>query len=182
MDKYKKRDSSLELLRIISMIIIIASHYAYFGIGSGADVDFSNFCISRILWSVWGITGILVNFAYGWWYSVNYSSEIMFNAVWNGYSSISILIATASIFMLVVNSRPIKIISSKLKYVIVEISKNTLGIYFFHLIVGNVLDKFFPYAESVAFGVPYGIIIFLISLGLSEISRRIPIWERMVTL
>ena len=41
-DKTKQRQSNIELLRIICMIIIIMSHYPYFGIKLTNDININN--------------------------------------------------------------------------------------------------------------------------------------------
>ena len=104
-----------------------------------------------------------------------YTSNL-WDVVWEGYGTIFTLINTLAIFILCLNYK-------KDNKIITSISKNTLGIFFIHIIVMEVL-KLYVYNLSFASNIwctfIFANLIMYISLCISLILSKIPILLKLV--
>lgn len=124
------------------------------------------------------IVGSLGLFTIGLIYSK--TTGMYWDVVWNGYDTIFALLSAAGIFLLCLNYNSQ---NQKLNHIFKTISCNTLGIYFIHVIlVFLTVDYLRPISWMCTFWgtTLYGLALFLASLTLSIIIKRIPIVKNLV--
>ena len=112
---------------------------------------------------------------------VSLRSKEMWDIVWNGYDTIFTLINVVALYIISVHYKSVGWFGSFIRIV----SKNSLGIYFIHLIVGNILNPFYAQLEcSTMFviNIVYALIILLCSLLLTMILKKIPIMKYLVSI
>lgn len=118
---------------------------------------------------------------YGLWYMTK--TEGYYNIVWSGYPSITLFVGAVMIFCGMID-RKIRI-PNRLLNVIVKISKDSMGIYFMHLLIGTLLKPFYlsmDGSERLLMGVLFSLVVFLLSVVACEVIERIPILNNLVKL
>ncbi len=129
------------------------------------------------------VIGAIINYAYGLIYTFNSTGnfDIMYSNVWNGYSSISVLVASNCLVMLALNTEKESAHElSTLDKIAIAISNNTMGIYFFHLLLGNLINCYFRQYCRFFISLPYVFIIFILSLLCSVLVSKIPLVRKMI--
>lgn len=126
------------------------------------------------------LIGYIGNFCIGLMYSDKLGN--IWDIVYNGYDTIFTLITTLGIFLLCLN------LKTEHKFFI-TVSTSTLGIYLIHMLI-ILLTKawFFDFLETARpigimhhlASIGYGVIIFILSLGITLIIKRIPLLKRLV--
>ena len=105
----------------------------------------------------------------------------MWDIVWNGYDTIFTLINVVALYVISVYYKSVGWIGSFIRI----IGKNSLGIYFIHIIVGNILQPFYSQLEcSTMFltNIIYAFVILLCSLLFAIILKKIPIMKYLVSI
>lgn len=121
---------------------------------------------------------MLLSSFYLWILGLFYSkaSGMVWDVVWNGYDTIFTFCNVICIFVLSLNWKHDK------KYISV-VSRNTLGIYFIHLLIIWSTKPWlinFGFLCNIPMNLVYAIIVLLISTNLSMILRKIPIISKLV--
>jgi surface polysaccharide O-acyltransferase-like enzyme len=96
----------------------------------------------------------------------------MFDTVWDGYSSIPGLLMTASAFLLLYRFGNVR------SAFITSVGANTLGIYFIHVPILLVLERYYvAWNKTDALGgvVAYGFAIFVLSWVAALTLKRVPV-------
>lgn len=121
--------------------------------------------------------GMTTLFLYGIMMS-KLSSQV-YDTVWNGYDTIMTLVICISIFGL---SFLCKDKFNKYEKMIQIIGENTLGIYFIHRFVGEVLRPYYatlPFYRDVLPNILFGLIVMFVSLGITLILKKVPLINRL---
>ena len=108
-------------------------------------------------------------------------SKVMWDVVWNGYDTIFTLINVVAIFIISLHYKSCGWVGNFISIV----GKNSLGIYFFHWIIGNILQPFYVELEcSTMFltNIFYAFVILLCSLLLTMILKKIPGMKYLVSI
>nr|WP_210462527.1 hypothetical protein [Rufibacter roseolus] len=111
-------------------------------------------------------------FSYGVMASVRQNSIL--DLVWSGYDTVFTLINVVAIFVLVLPYKH----QGALGKVVTLVGKNSLGIYFIHIIIGSLLEPYYkPMAFSATLGmnVGYTMVILFSSLLAVWALRKIPV-------
>ena len=166
--------------------IIFENGYAlvYFIVGGLISKNYDKIMTLNKSKLVLGIViGVIVNYAYGLIYTFNSTGSFdnMYNNVWNGYPSISILVASSCLVLLVLNmEKEQKCDVSLFDRVAVIVSNNTMGIYFFHLLIGNLINCYYKQYAQWCISLPYVFLIFVLSLLCSILVSKTPVIRKMV--
>lgn len=106
------------------------------------------------------------------------SNGELYDIVWFGYDSIPTLCMVISLFIISLrykeNHRILKLIGIT--------GRNSLGIYFTHVIWGNVFLKYFrqlPYSDNIITNVLFGLFILLISLISVLLLNKVPVVKKL---
>lgn len=125
--------------------------------------------VSTALYAYWGI------------WSSHVTGE-QWDTVWFGYDEIFILIDTVSFYLL---SRYYKgNAKNPFSYIVKAVSKNTLGIYFTHIIILELARYLkitqLGFMQNYISFIIYAFIILLICAGISALLKKIPILKKLV--
>lgn len=122
-------------------------------------------------------------FLYAFWgYSSAHIIGKQWDVVWNGYDSIFTLINIVTVYFLFEYYKGSK--KNPLSYVVRAVSQNTLGIYFMHpllleiLRVKGVIDL--PFMQNYFANIIYVLVVVLICTAVSAVLRKIPIIKNLV--
>lgn len=102
-----------------------------------------------------------------------------YDTVWNGYDTVMTLITCISIFGLSFLAKD-KI--NRAAGIIQLIGENTLGIYFIHRFVGEILRPYYvtlPFCRDILPNLVFSLMVMLISLIITLILKRIPLVNRL---
>lgn len=127
-------------------------------------------------------TLLLLGIMCGYLYTI--SINTCYNNVWNGYPSLFTVGAVLGIFLLTVNQSYYKYTIAQQK-VLKLIGSNTMCIYFLQTIIGTCLLKIYntvPNRSTLIGGILFGLIVFLISLLVSIIIKKIPLLKKITVL
>lgn len=120
-----------------------------------------------------------------WGYGIIYMkvNGIYYNIVIGSYSCFFLCIASIIIFLKIVSIR-IEI-SNIGKSFIEQCSKNSMGIYFIHLVIGTLFKPIFltvKYFDSLGVSIIFAIMVWILSLGASIIIGKIPLVRELTKL
>ena len=109
---------------------------------------------------------------------MTYNSDKIYDIVWNGYDTLPTLFITLSLFILSLRYK------CKCKFLKLTnlIGINSLGIYFIHIIWGNLLIKYFkqlPYSNNIVTNLLFSIFILLMSLSSTLLLKKIPVVKKL---
>jgi len=105
---------------------------------------------------------------------VSLRNKAMWDIVWNGYDTIFTLINVIAVFIIFLHYKSHGWFGDFIRIV----GKNSLGIYFIHIIIGNILTPFYSQLGlSTMFltNIVYAFVILLFSLLIAIILKKIPI-------
>jgi len=108
-------------------------------------------------------------------------SKEMWDIVWYGYDTIFTLINVVAIYIISVRYKSVGWVGRFIRIV----GENSLGIYFIHMFVGDILKPFYAQLEcSTMFltNIIYAFVILLCSLLLTIILKKIPIIKYLVSI
>lgn len=170
--------------------------FSYFSVFGPYAYSFVYFCLGGLLYlwlpkimeisvkkrNIVAVISIVISctllFLFGVFTSFNQGS--IYDIVWEGYDTIFTLINVIAIFILCINYKgKFKFLNNTIK----NISGNTLGIYFIHLILIDLTKGFIkqvPILCSFWFAVIYSFAIILICFGLSYLIKKIPILKKIL--
>lgn len=103
-------------------------------------------------------------------------SGSVWDVVWNGYDSIFTLANVLCIFILCLNYR-------SNNYLITQVSMNTLGIYFIHLLIISLAKPYFSKMHipcNIFINILYTLSVLYLSLGLTLCLKKIPLLKKLV--
>lgn len=131
-------------------------------------------------WRIISIFAIGVSMVLLTLYSVlmSRSNGEIYDIVWYGYDSIPTLCMVMSLFILSLKYK----INHKLLNIISITGRNSLGIYFIHVIWGNLFLKYFkrlPYSGNIATNLLFGLLVLLISLLTVLLLKKVPIVKKL---
>lgn len=109
----------------------------------------------------------------------NISGKV-YDTVWYGYDSIMTLVMSIAVFIL---CSKVKAKNSKFKRIITLLSTNTLGIYLIHVPIGYWLSGFYGklgLSNHLFFNLGYSLLIMFLSLIVSLIVGRTPLFKKLV--
>lgn len=118
---------------------------------------------------------------YGMWYMRTYNAY--YDIIWNSYPNILMLIMTSLIVGLQINQKPTK--AQWIANVSAHISKNSMGIYFFHLLIGTLMKPWYlslTYSKVLVSGLLYAIIVFCLSDIACSLIKKVPFMRKVVSL
>ncbi|MBE6067774.1 MAG: acyltransferase [Clostridium lundense] len=118
------------------------------------------------------VTSMILLASYG--VVMSKSNGEMYDIVWNGYDTIPTLCMVIALFILALRYKG----KNRLSKVVTTISKDSLGIYFVHIIWGNLFIKYFkqvPYSHNIIINLLFAIFILLISLLSVLLLKKIPV-------
>ncbi len=124
------------------------------------------------------ILGQLLLFGYG--IIMTKSNNTTFDVVFDGYDTIMTLIMSVSIFIVAFK---IDYILQKLSRILNIIGDNTLGIYLIHPIIGWSLIEWYrniPKSTNIFMNLLFGLLVMLISLGISLVIKKIPFIKKLL--
>lgn len=127
--------------------------------------------VGACLVGLWGYGMIFMN--------VNHA---YYDIVVGGYPCI-LLFISSGVFVISNLKREIKV-HAYLKKIIEECSKNSMGIYFIHLLIGTILKRFFmtlKFYDSLVASVIFALVIWMLSLLISMLLYRIPLAKKLIT-
>lgn len=107
----------------------------------------------------------------------------MWDVVWEGYDTFFTFVNVCAIFMIAISYIPKK--NSILSSYILNVSQNTLGIYFIHEVLIHLtrpVVKEWLIAQNFIGCIIYSLIILSISLSFSLVLRNIPFFKNLVAL
>lgn len=116
---------------------------------------------------------------YGLWY-MEKTGEY-YNIVWNSYPCITLFIGAVLLVNELMNKK--LELPKKWQGLVTRISKNSMGIYFVHLLIGTLLKPLYYSLygnEKLLMGIAFSVIVFWGSFAICELIRRIPILKYMV--
>ncbi len=153
--------------------------FVYFCLGGLANMYFDRISNSFLLKHQWiPLLTILFNclglFCVGVIYSKGSGS--VWDVVWNGYDSIFTLANVLCIFILCLNYR-------SNNYLITQVSMNTLGIYFIHLLIISLAKPYFSKMHipcNIFINILYTLSVLYLSLGLTLCLKKIPLLKKLV--
>lgn len=131
-------------------------------------VSIGGIIFSMLLLSIYGII-------------VSYRQNEIWDLVWYGYDTIFTLLNVIFIFILTLNYQS----KGKLGVFIRIIGENTLGIYFIHVMVGDLFKNFFSSYEIsslVVINMIFAFFILITSLLITFFLKKIPILRFLVSL
>lgn len=132
----------------------------------------------KIMLSLAGCSFILM--LYGLWYMKRIGEY--FNIVWNSYPCIALFIGSVILVNELMNKN--LVLPEKILGLLTRLSKNSMGIYFVHLLIGTLLKSFYyllPGNENLLMGFGFSVIVFWSSFAICELICRIPILKYMVS-
>lgn len=119
--------------------------------------------------------------AYGYYYM--YGSGNYYSIVWNSYPSASLFFSAVIWFVTIINSTwKLPRLAQK---IIRGLARNTMGVYFVHLVVGTLSKPAYlalETSDTIIAGLLYAIIIFTVSNLICEIIRKVPLLRYMINL
>lgn len=131
-------------------------------------------------WSIYAAAAIIVSMmlltAYGiiMWKS----NKEIYDIVWFGYDSMPTLVMVIAIFILSLNFSS----SYRISKLIITTGKNSLGIYFVHMIWGNIFIKYFvqmPLSGNIVSNMLFALFVLITSLFSVIILKRIPMVKNL---
>lgn len=117
--------------------------------------------------------------AYGFFYMKGEGAY--YNIVWNGYPSIMLFVGATIAFVTILDIE-IKM-PKRFSRGIEKISKDSLGIYFIHLLIGTLLKPIylrFDNRDSIVMGILFSVIVFVCSFAFCELLKCIPIIKYLI--
>ena len=125
--------------------------------------------------NVCSIMGIILSCAGLWGVGYLYSiqTDTVWDVVWNGYDSVFTLANTIFIYLLSLN------LKADLPLVRCA-SRNTLGIYFLHMIVVHITS---PYLAEISFGgnILYAVGVMAVCMVIASVLGKIPVVSKLVS-
>lgn len=112
---------------------------------------------------------------------VSLRSKEMWDIGWNGLDTIFTLINVVALYVISYNYKTVGWLGDFISY----IGKNSLGIYFIHIIVGDFFNTFFAqfeYSNLFIINLIYAFIILISSLLLTMILKKTPILRNLVSI
>ncbi len=128
--------------------------------------------ISLVFIVAWGAMLFTRKLTAGTWY---WDAQLLHN----GYNRLSTLVAAIALFILLMLLEERLNISTKMRELIILISKNTSGIYYCHWIIGAVLIPYMSHCNLFANALR-ALLVLLISLVVSVVLSKIPIIKKLV--
>ena len=115
------------------------------------------------------------------WYMKAYN--VYYDVIWNNYSNILTLMMAMSFFDLKIVQKNER--KTEINKLATHISKNSMGIYFFHLLIGTLIKPLYlklPFNKMLLSGLLYAGIVFALADIACSITKRVPLLRRLVSL
>lgn len=105
----------------------------------------------------------------------------IWDIVWNGYDTVFTLINVVAIYIISISYKS----SGWLGRLVSIIGRNSLGIYFLHVIIGSLLEPYFSsleYSHLFFVNLLYALFVLLCSLALTLVFKRVPVIKFLFSL